>query len=562
MTAYLIKSTVAMGVLLGLYYILFEREKMHRFNRFYLISALVFSLALPFITIITYIVEVSAAPEPFQDFPTVTSAAIITENQIDYWFYAGWGIYLLVTFIMLIRFIKNVWHFVKKSSGRPSVSMENATLILLEEKVLPHTFLNWIFVNREEHEARMIQDELYTHELTHVRQKHTLDILFIEALKTLFWFNPLLYFYKNAIQLNHEFLADEKVIDSTANTVYYQNLLLEKASVGTTFSMASNLNFSLTKKRLLMMTKTTSTAKAVALKIAIAPVIAGLLMLFCTETIAQEKKDKPKHDAETQAKLDKMIVPDHVMDSLKAANPDMFSKDLNIRYKNSTFRFVHKDGTVTEVIGYASLNEKQKKLVSYAPEMYNMSLEMHDDEETIETSKESAKDPNVLYKNTKFKFTDKDGNVTIKTGYMTLTEEDRKKVAPVLPAVGNKDIVEYTETEKGFHLHQGPEEDKPVNYNQLSATPDYPGGKQAFLSYFNKNYNIPKIDSGTYKIYLSFIVEEDGSLSNVKCISSNERLAAEAIRVTEKSEKWIPAQKDGVIVRASYNIPVTINVKN
>jgi hypothetical protein len=55
MTEFLFKSTFAMAVLLGLYYILFEREKMHRFNRFYLLSSLIFSLALPFITVITYI---------------------------------------------------------------------------------------------------------------------------------------------------------------------------------------------------------------------------------------------------------------------------------------------------------------------------------------------------------------------------------------------------------------------------------------------------------------------------------------------------------------------------
>jgi len=561
METFLFKSTVAMAALLGLYYLLFEREKMHRFNRFYLISALALSLALPFITVITYVQEIKVSTG--QPLVTPGSAVILpSEEPTNYWFYIGWGIYAIITLVLIIRFAKNIVFFFRKASANPSVKMKDATLVLLEEKVLPHTFLNYIFVNREEYEANLIQKELYTHEYTHVQQKHTIDILCIEVLKTIFWFNPLLYCYKIAIQLNHEFLADEKVIDTTANTVYYQNLLLEKATVGTTFSMASNLTFSLTKKRFLMMTKTTSTKKAGFLKAAIIPVFTALLMLLCSETIAQVNP-KPATDAETQARIDKMVVSDSAMDSLRAANPDMFSSDLNIRYKNTKFSFTHKDGTVTEVIGYKSLNEKQKKLVSYAPEMYGMDMEFKDDEETASNSvapttiKEAVKDPSILLKKTKFKFTDKEGKTTLKTGYKTLTEDEKKKIAPILPSLSNTDVIEYNETENGTHLHQEPL----VNYKELTSTPTYPGGLGAFNSYFAKSFSIPKIASGLYRVYMAFTVEKDGSLTDIKCLRGDKNLIDEATRVIEKSEKWIPAQKDGVPVRAIYNIPLTINVK-
>ncbi|MHA3787007.1 M56 family metallopeptidase [Flavobacterium hauense] len=305
MTDFLFKSTLSMAVLLGLYYILFEREKMHCFNRFYLLGALVLAIAVPFITVITYIQEI-----PSSNATTITTTTSVSkalaEQPTDYLFYIGCTIYSIVTITLAIRFIRNIISFFKRANSNPSVIMGKAKLVLLEEKILPHTFLNYIFVNLEEYEAKMIEDELYTHELTHVKQKHTFDILFIEALKIVFWFNPLLYCYKKAIQLNHEFLADEKVIDSTANTVYYQKLLLEKATVGTTFSMASNLTFSLTKKRFVMMTKTTSTVKAGFLKLAIAPVITALMILLCVETIAQEALSNiPDKKQETPAAKDK-----------------------------------------------------------------------------------------------------------------------------------------------------------------------------------------------------------------------------------------------------------------
>jgi beta-lactamase regulating signal transducer with metallopeptidase domain len=85
--------------------------------------------------------------------------------------------------------------------------------------------------------------------------KHSLDILLIETLKVLFWFNPIFIFYKKAIQLNHEFLADEKVVKSHNDVPFYQNLLISKANANPTYYLASNLNYSVTKKRLIMMTK-------------------------------------------------------------------------------------------------------------------------------------------------------------------------------------------------------------------------------------------------------------------------------------------------------------------
>jgi N-acetylmuramoyl-L-alanine amidase len=132
----------------------------------------------------------------------------------------------------------------------------------------------------------------------HVNQKHTLDILFVEFLKSIFWFNPLFYFYKKAIQLNHEFLADEKVVFSHHNVSFYQNLLLQKCSTIQTIYLASNLNYSVTKKRLLMMTKSTSNKIALLKKMAIVPILAGLIYFFCIEIVAQEKVINVKSEGE------------------------------------------------------------------------------------------------------------------------------------------------------------------------------------------------------------------------------------------------------------------------
>jgi hypothetical protein len=121
-------------------------------------------------------------------------------------------------------FFSNIITILSKMKTNTPIDYKNAKLILVPEKILPHTFLNTIFINETEYNNREIEAELYTR--THAcNSKHTLDILFIELLKTVF-VQPYFIFYKKAIQLNHEFLADEKVVNSYNNVPFYQSLLL------------------------------------------------------------------------------------------------------------------------------------------------------------------------------------------------------------------------------------------------------------------------------------------------------------------------------------------------
>jgi beta-lactamase regulating signal transducer with metallopeptidase domain len=278
---FLLKSTLSLGLLYSVYILLLEKEKMHNFNRFYLLFGLIFSLLIPLFTFEIYVESTTVAVQnTVQALPIST---VILEEKTNYVPLILWSVYALITTILLSRFVLNLTKIQQKIKANTTQEIQNATLVLLNENVLPHTFLSYIFINKEDFENKKIEGELFSHELTHVQQKHTLDILFIEILKTIFWFNPILIFYKKAIQLNHEFLADEKVVQSHNNVPFYQNLLVEKASWNNTFYLASNLNFLVTKKRLIMMTKTTSQSRALLKKLALIPVLAGLIFISCSE---------------------------------------------------------------------------------------------------------------------------------------------------------------------------------------------------------------------------------------------------------------------------------------
>jgi N-acetylmuramoyl-L-alanine amidase/beta-lactamase regulating signal transducer with metallopeptidase domain len=298
MTDFLIKSTISLTVFLGFYHLVLGREKMHQFNRFYLLTSIAISFVIPFLTF--EIIQIVPTVQTIEPVNTAINSSAIPENEIhgnnllieesiNFTPYILWSLYGMIALLLLFRFGKNIWKLISKSTSNPNVKYKNAYLVLVEEETLPHTFLNSIFVNFEDYNNRNIEDELYTHELVHVTQKHTIDILFIEFLKVIFWFNPLFIFYKKAIQLNHEFLADEEIVKTYNNVLFYQSLLLQKSCGNQTIYLASNLNYLVTKKRLIMMTKSTPQKIAVLKKIAIVPILAGLIYFFCVEIVAQEK---------------------------------------------------------------------------------------------------------------------------------------------------------------------------------------------------------------------------------------------------------------------------------
>ena len=290
MILYILKSMGCLTLLLFFYHLILEKEKMHNFNRFYLLGSILFSFLIPLATItIDKVVD-----EPIILNDTLENQAIlenttpiIAEVVFDYNLLFI-GIYILVSFIFLIRFGRNLFKIIKKIKRNELINYKNAVLVLVDDKILPHTFWKYIFINKNDYYTHKIEEELFTHELTHVTQKHTLDVLLIEFFQAIFWVNPLFIFLKKSIQLNHEFLADESVINQYKNTFHYQYLLLNKAAWNNEYYLASNLNYSLTKKRLEMMTIQSSPTKILLKKLAIIPLLIGFIFLFAERVEAQE----------------------------------------------------------------------------------------------------------------------------------------------------------------------------------------------------------------------------------------------------------------------------------
>ena len=290
MVTYLIKSTLCLTLFLAFYHLVLEREKMHRFNRYYLLSSVLISFLTPL-----YTIYIKAIKEPIAEFTQLSDNNIFTEEitlieePVNYWNYL---IYFSigVSTILLIRFIKNLYSIYRKVSVSEKFKYKSSTIILVADNILPHTFWNYIFINKQEYETQKIEQELFTHELTHVAQKHTFDVLLIELLKVVFWFNPIFYILKKSIQLNHEFLADTNVVSQHKNVSKYQHLLINTSAWSNEYALASNLHYLVTKKRILMMTKQTSKEVIRLKKLAVLSLIIGAIFLFAERVEAQEEK--------------------------------------------------------------------------------------------------------------------------------------------------------------------------------------------------------------------------------------------------------------------------------
>lgn len=198
MIIYLIKVILCSGIFFLFYKLLLEKEKMHVFNRFYLLLSPVVSFVIPLITIHS---KAIALPEiiPAKDIVSNTladvqaGAAIATVNYLPMLIIAS---YVAVALLLVIRFWISIKTLASKAFKSMHVKYDKARLILTNDDIMPHSFLNNIYINREQYHLNQIDERILRHELAHVKQKHSLDLLLLSFLQAVFWISPFLFLYE------------------------------------------------------------------------------------------------------------------------------------------------------------------------------------------------------------------------------------------------------------------------------------------------------------------------------------------------------------------------------
>ena len=328
MITYSLKTVFCSALLIVIYFLILEKEKMHFFNRFYLLFAVLFSFIAPLVTFkskIPVLLQIGSTDVTSFNIQSTANQQLLSIKQngsllSDLFLLA----YLIVTAFLFIRFLTNLYHIWVKIRCSNTIDYTKSKIILTNEHSTPHSFLNYIFIPARNFKEGNIEKEILTHELAHVKQRHTLDIILIEIITVFAWINPFLFLYKRAVQLNHEFLADEFVIKAISDIYSYQMLLLGKATRPITITFTSPFNHLDIKKRIIMMNKKVSFKSAILKQIALIQVFAIIALLFASRIVAQEPTWTNVQTPSAQQGVSQDLLNEYqsILDKYKIALPD------------------------------------------------------------------------------------------------------------------------------------------------------------------------------------------------------------------------------------------------
>ena len=401
MIIYFIKTILCALFFLFIYIVLFEREKMHRCKRHYLLCSLVLSFVIPFVSLNSTVPQLNKVinrlntkiglieripdqvsiltnglntgskridilPEqPIPSTDTYVEDNIPAARNVDYAFMAK-ALYVIVMLALLLRLSHNMFRLLSNVKKGKRIVYNKKKLVLIKENLVPFSFGSYIYINEADYTNGLIADEMIRHEQAHIEQRHSLDIIFIELLIVFCWFNPVLYLYRRKIKQNHEFQADEAVLKKDNNVTRYQNILISIISKSGSTGLASSFNYSTIKKRFIMMKKVTSQRKARCRKTLLLPALLLAICMFSAHTIAIEPPMiLPTSTDENKVAEEEFIIPGKgVSDELLKEYQDIVNKYLEVdtgkEIKWKTMDLSEEDLQRLYII-HVQMNEEQRK---------------------------------------------------------------------------------------------------------------------------------------------------------------------------------------------------------
>ena len=304
---YLLKLSVSIAIVYLFYYFVLRRLTFHNWKRFYLLCYTLVSFLIPFINIMPILEKIKIARNGMvQLIPAVGNfqATAPFENLHETfaesinWSARDWTLFILLTgmFILLTRLGLQLLSFKSMMKKARFISDNDVKLYEVDQSIIPFSFGKSIFINSKLHPANELQ-EIIRHEFVHIRQLHTIDIIWSELLCIVNWFNPFAWLIRKTIRENLEFIADDKVLQAGIDRKQYQYLLL-KVTGSNHLSIASQFNFSSLKKRIAMMNKMKSARAHLIKFLFVLPIIAVLLVAFRNKSDKSGQNKESFHEAE------------------------------------------------------------------------------------------------------------------------------------------------------------------------------------------------------------------------------------------------------------------------
>ena len=359
---YLIKSSGLIGMFYLSYHILLRKETFFTSNRWYLLAGLISSVILPLI-VFTKIVWVDPSPTNIDWSRIPVTTPVENEFEIN-WYLVFATVYSIGILAFLMKFAFDFFNLSKVLKGKPIQRQADFNFIDVNENISPFSYFNSIVYNSSLYSDTELENIL-EHEKVHSSQNHTVDVLISRLFCIVFWFNPLVWLYKNAISQNLEFIADNEASKSISDKKVYQLTLLKITTQENCVAITNHFYQSLIKKRIVMLNKNQSNKRNSWKYAVVLPLLGAFVFFFQVKVIAQEKESEQTEITNTDTPVF-IVIKETTSDKEIKEYSNLLESKYNVTLKFSKIKrnsngeimaikaqFTHKDGRsgATETAG-------------------------------------------------------------------------------------------------------------------------------------------------------------------------------------------------------------------
>ena len=573
---YDLKVATLIAVFYLFYQLLLARETTHTLNRTVLLTGIALSALLPLCIITSHrTVVVESGIQPVYESSAIEDATAqpvveAMEQSID------WTIPLAVVLLAgtIIRFLYVAQSYEKLKrlmhSGEIHTLPTGTRVCVVDAPVAPFSWMQTVVLSHANWSA--ISPPILAHEEAHVRHRHSYDVVVVEVLTALQWFNPVVWFLRQELRTLHEYEADASVLSHGFDESQYIHLLMQKATGIQACTLANGINTHKTKKRIFMMLKPKSNRTAWLKALYIVPV--ALTSLAMT--------------AKTVVNYETATAEEPQMPMLRTFDDSAKGKCYQIRYTPGVKFFLNgKEEEIPDNRPIA-LEESKTTLQSNGVEVDHLQLsqipvgmlkEIHIDEVS----------PGHFVAN--FVTEEKGKRIVVVDGEQVSQEtakDIRKEDVVNVDVISNKELCrKYDPEADHVVMIRTKQSDGPI-FDICEQMPSFPGGDAKLKEFISRNIKYPKVatDNGVQGcVMVKFIVEKDGSITYPKVVDTSQdmndpleviatatvkgkdydaglqALRDEAIRVVLAMPKWTPGKQNGMVVRCYSIIPVTYRLQ-
>ncbi|MEG1564390.1 MAG: M56 family metallopeptidase [Bacteroides sp.] len=567
---YFLKMNAGIVLLYAFYRLFFYRDTFFRWRRIALLSFIVLSLVYPLMNLQEWVKE----QEPMVAMADIYASVILPELTIDTSQTVDWKIVILhsLTFfywsgvaLFFLRFLVQLFSILRLRIQCRAEEVQGTRIYRLKQKAGPFSFFQWIFVHPSSHTGKELE-EILTHELTHVRQHHSVDVVFSELMCIACWFNPFAWLMKREVRSNLEYMADHRVLETGHDYRTYQFHLLGLAHQKAAANLSNSFNVLPLKNRIKMMNKKRTKEIGRAKYLMFLPLAILLIVISNIETVARTTKNIAKEMIQTMTPAPLIQTPPQ--DKKKAVAKKVVKADDSplfevveqmpefpggipamMEFITTTLRYpatAHANGTQGRVI--IQFVVEKDGTVNEAKAIKKVSSEL--DTEAIRIVSSMPKWTPAKQKGQAVRV-----KYTIPISFRLSGPTPAKVKENALEEVT---VVPYNSV---HNTNAAPEE--PI-FQVVEQMPQFPGGINELMSFFGKNIKYPvdaQKNGKEGRVIASMVIDKQGNVTQAKILKGiYPSLDAEALRLIYSMPKWEPGKQRGVNVNVKYTIPISFKL--